>query len=360
MKLDRARWWLLREHPFYGQLTMGLADALTQEKTASTNGTRIKWGREFLSGLTDEETRFVLAHETMHCAHGHLWRLPTDERGNQAGDYVINEILAPVKGMAMPHGGLRCPPEWAALSEEEICHRLPPPQDGRGEGQPGDGCGQFEEPDGEDKEDLQQQWEERIIQARVVAEAQKGQTPDAMGRILERLAHQPIDWRKEMADFVRSVISTRNDWSRPARRHSWQSVIYPRRKPDQLGTIVFARDTSGSIDQDLCAEFSAHITAALADAGCAGIVLDCDVEIQDEIALAPGEECPLTAKGGGGTSHIPVFGRVAELTDSGEHIAGVVCLTDLETDFPVGPDVPTLWITKSRSIAPFGRTVRVE
>src|SRR6185369_16129729 len=70
--------------------------------------------------LTDEELRFVLLHETLHCAHQHLWRLPPDENGNIAGDYCINRTLAGVPGISMPEGGLVCPPEFDLLAEEEI------------------------------------------------------------------------------------------------------------------------------------------------------------------------------------------------------------------------------------------------
>ena len=88
-KVDRARWWALQFCPFYAQLMMGLADVLAAVKTAATDGKVIRWGREFLGRLTDKQVRFVLLHETLHCAHGHLWRLPYDAEGNQAGDLSI-------------------------------------------------------------------------------------------------------------------------------------------------------------------------------------------------------------------------------------------------------------------------------
>jgi len=389
LNLNRARWWALTSQPFYGQLAMGLADIIDDGvPTACTDGKVIRWGRKFLSTLTDEETRFIVLHEALHCGHGHLWRLPPDQNGNAAADYVVNQILAGIDGIKMPKGGLVCPPEWVGLAEEEIYARLPPPKKddkggGKGQGEPNP-CGDFSapaEPDGKPGEKpgnkpgsgaeagteggaddagspLKEEWERRVIQAAQNASAGRGSLPADMERLLERMREQPVDWRREMADFVREVISVRNDWSRSARRHAWQSVIYPRRRTDQMGLVILARDTSGSISAEQCAEFSAHITTALADAGCRGLVLDCDAAIQQEIWLDAGQECPLTAKGGGGTSHKPIWERAAELAEQGERIAGIVCLSDLATTFPDDDGgFATLWVSTSDAVAPFGRTV---
>ena len=141
-------------------------------------------------------------------------------------------------------------------------------------------------------------------------------------------------------------------------------VIYPRRKRDQVGTIVVVRDTSGSIDNALCAEFSAQVTTLTSDLRCRTVVIDCDTRIHREITLEAGDECPAEAVGGGGTSFEPAFERVRELMDCGEEVAGVIYLTDLDGSFPDEasvPCVPVLWAAyNTNSVAPFGRTIRVK
>ena len=131
-----------------------------------------------------------MLHETLHCAHGHLWRLPHDKAGNEAGDYVINRTLATVNGIKMPTGGLECPYDWNDLAEEEIYSRLckptqKPGDDGpKDDDQPGSACGDFEVPaagdqpgegEGEDGaqagESLKDEWERKVIQAQQVANA---------------------------------------------------------------------------------------------------------------------------------------------------------------------------------------------
>jgi predicted metal-dependent peptidase len=123
---------------------------------------------------------------------------------------------------------------------------------------------------------------------------------------------------------------------------------------------VFVRDTSGSVDDDICAAYTAMIDACLAELGCEAIVLDCDTDIEAEYRLSPGMPCPLRAEGGGGTDFAPPFARCQTLLDAGERIAGLVYLTDLEGSFPDDPGIPTLWIaTGGQRSAPFGRVVAV-
>lgn len=400
LKIERARWWALSNQPFYGSLAMGLQDVMGNPhgKTACTDGRRIFWDREFLGKLSDEETRFVLLHETMHPAHGHMWRLPPDERGNMAGDYAINATLAKLPGLKMPEGGL-LDKAFDGMAEEEILNRIPEPpkggggsgsgsscgdfckpaDDGEGKGEPGKGSNSGDKPKGQGKtptngqsgqnqpqnalsENLQDQWKERVIQAAQAAKALgQGSAPADMQRIIDQTLSQKIDWKREMADFVKERMSTRNDWSRSARRHAWQPVIYPRKRQDETGLIVAVRDTSGSIDEKTIGEFNGLIESCMAESNCRAIVMDCDAALHGEYPIEPGELVPSQAKGGGGTDFRPPFERVAQLVESGEKIAGLIYLTDMMGSFPeTAPDFATLWLATTDAQGPFGRTVRIE
>jgi predicted metal-dependent peptidase len=317
--------------------------------------------------------------------------LPTDQRGNIAGDHEINLLLKGLAGVSMPDGGL-ADPQYRGMACEDILGALPEEQpqdqpqgdqgdqgdDGSGQSKPGDGasdpCGTFTapaDPDGtgdpqaaaQASQDLRDAWETRVMQAAQAAQALGvGEIPGDMQRILDKVRHQAIDWRREMADFVRDAMSTRNDWSRSSRRHAWQPVIYPRRRVDEIGTVIFARDTSGSVDNRTAAEYSALITDCVSELGCAGVVIDCDMSIKAEYHINGFESCPLTAKGGGGTDFRPVFNRADEMVAAGEHVAGVVYLTDMQCGgrVPDSSDIPTLWLSTSDMVGSFGRTVRIE
>lgn len=381
LRIDRARWWALSNQPFYGALAMSLPDNLTPTPgvdTAATDGAQILWNEGYVGTLDDEEIRYVLLHETLHNAHLHPWRLPADDRGNAAGDHAINLLLNRIPGIRMPKGGL-ADPQYEGMAEEDILAVLPEPEpdNGSGPGSGSDPCGSFTAPaagdgDGDSGQDpqaaaqqsqqLREQWESRVIQA---AQAQQalgvGELPGDLERILERIRHRAVDWRREMADFVRDAASTRNDWSRAARRHAWQPVIYPRKRADEVGLVIFARDTSGSVDDRTAAEYSALITDCLSETGCTGIVFDCDASIRAEYVLDGYTDCPLTAKGGGGTDFRPVFNRADEMVAAGEHVAGVVYLTDMQHGgrIPDSSEIPTLWLATRDGSAPFGRTVRI-
>lgn len=400
LRIDRARWWSLTNQPFYGALAMSLPDVFGRPgvDTAATDGRSIMWNPAYVETLTDEEIRFVLLHETLHCAHQHMWRLPTDQRGNVAGDHEINLLLQGLTGIKMPDGGL-ADPQYRGMSCEDILGSLPEEQpgdesedgdqgdsDGSGSagapGTPGgpgkpasDPCGTFTAPSPDDTgaaadpaaqaaadQQLREEWETRVVQAAQAAQALgTGDIPADMQRILDKVRAQAIDWRRELADFVRDAMSTRNDWSRASRRHAWQPVLYPRKRADEIGTVIFARDTSGSITDKLAAEYSALISQCLSETGCTGIVLDVDTEIKAEHVLAPGDECPLDAKGYGGTDFRPVFNRADEMVAMGEHVAGVVYLTDMLHGgrVPDSSELATLWLSTTDLVGPFGRTVKI-
>lgn len=412
LRIDRARWWALTNQPFYGSLAMTLPDVMDPScKTAYTNGEVIGWNPSYVEKLTDEEIRYVLLHETLHNGHLHPWRLPADKRGNEAGDHEINLLLNQIEGIKMPEGGL-ADPQYKDLACEDILGRLPDdePEDGGGESggdsdddsddqddesgsgsgdsgddqsqSPGGGdtsgaddpCGSFTEPPSDPgtsaqaaaqaSQELREAWEGRVMQAAQVAQALGvGDIPSDLQRILDKLRNQSVDWRRELADFVKDAMSTRNDWSRAARRHMWQPVIYPRKRNDDVGTVIFARDTSGSINDALCAEFTGLISDCVSEMGCRGIVLDCDTTIQAEYEISSYEECPLTAKGGGGTRFQPVFDKADEMVASGEQVAGIVYLTDMMSGDlgSLMSEIPTLWLaTSDWGTEPFGRRVKVE
>lgn len=395
-KIDRARWWGFNHVPWYAALASNLSDVIEWDPnntTAMTDGRSIFWNPLFVQRLSDREMRFVLFHETLHCAHMHFWRLPRNRRANKAGDYEINAILRRIDGMQMPQVGLYNP-QYENMSCEDIYRQLPKQEEGnegdgnsgKGEGDidPG-GCGGFKDPardgqngkqKGEGKapgrneaqtgsgsdsnpdsepistESLKERWERALVQAEIAAKVLKqGNIPGHFERILRRIRVADLDWRQETAEFIRMAIGVRNDWTRPSKRHATQSVIYPRKKSDGLGTVIFIRDTSGSISDDESSEQASHIDACIAENNCEGIVLDNDTHIRKEYRISPSDPAPLTAVGGGGTDFRYIPGYVKNLIENGDKISGVIIFSDGAgaefTDAEWPSDVPLLWIIKN-------------
>mgnify|MGYP003652337050 CR=1 FL=1 len=364
ISLYRARDWALRTPStvFYGVLSSNLIDIMDDTiETACTDGKSIKWNPTWLASLTEEEVRFVLLHETLHCANQHFWRLPLNKRGNIAGDYVINAILSKIAGLKMPKGGL-LDAQYSNMAEEQVLALLPKDEDEEQEGDEG-GCGGFGEPAPdapEASQTLSQQWTGAILQADFAQRsAGAGSAPSDMQRMIDAIKVSAPDWKQEMADFVRSAISQRNDWSRSSRRMASAPCIYPRKRADQIGQIVFVRDTSGSVDGAVLNAFNALIESAMADTSCPAIVIDADYDVRAEYRLEAGDAVPATAKGGGGTAFQPAFNRIAGIIEAGDAVAGVVYLTDLEGPQAGACDLPVLWLCTTDNVADFGRTVRV-
>jgi len=394
LKVDQARWWVLQNLPFYGQLGMRLSDELSDVPTAQTNGRSIKWGREFLTKLTDEETRFVLVHEVKHCAHGHFWRLPIrEEAGQKAADYAINGELNGLTGIKMPADALCDLPRFGGKAEEEIYGLLKrvkrPDPDGNEKAPSGPGgdtgvpvpdpgaCGSFGDPAPDEQPGgdpaggaqgaslpapatLREEWEQAVIQADMAQRSTgRGDLSADEQRLLNRVRAQKVDWRAECADFIKSAVDYRNpDWTRSSRRMATAPVIYPRRKSGKFGLIVFVRDTSGSVDNDTVSAFNSLIADCLGDVGSDGLLIDADSTVCAVYDLIQGDEIPATAQGGGGTDFCPAFERVNQAVADGQQIAGLIYLTDGDGSFPEAPpDYPVLWVLTQENKVPWGRAV---
>lgn len=400
LKLERARDFLFSRHPFYGALAMRLADTFTPEiPTAATDGRGIKWNPDFLATLTDEETRFVIAHETLHCAHGHLWRLPADKTANLAADYEIAETLANLPGLAFPAIAAALPGEFPNMACEEIDKILrgrkqqqqqsddgtgAPGGDG-GDGPPGpgdftapapDGTGTAGAPDASPGATpgatdpaatpatlpLRDAWEQAVQSAAQVAAAGCGELPGDLARLVSDRARVKVDWRTELAAFLKSAVPTRTDYTRSARRMATAPVIYPRRRVDTLETVAIVRDTSGSISGPILAAFNDCVRSLAEEMNCAILLIDADRRVQATHEVPAGMPFPETAAGGGGTDFRPAFAEIRRRQESGENFAGLVYLTDLEGPEPSADDVTleTLWMCTTSEIAATGRTVRIE
>ena len=129
---------------------------------------------------------------------------------------------------------------------------------------------------------------------------------------------------------------------------------------EELGDVVIAVDTSGSVgDRDL-GIFAEAVNGILGAFDCSATVLYHDTAVQTvQHWQSCDGELVLDPVGGGGTSHRCVF---EWLDRHAWNPSCVVCLTDLETRFPDRPPpVPVLWavVGDHSSPPPFGSRVSV-
>ena len=342
-------------------------------ETMSTDGKTLHYHPEFVLGLSPDELLGVLVHEVMHNALSHPFRRGgrDPQRWNIACDLVVNPLLLET-GFVLPplcllpgegaYAGLpigKSADEYYGLLD--IPHVDPDNDDSQPNPDPG-GCGGVKEPDQGDPslgESMAAQWQVAVVQAEQIAKS-RGELPSGLQRTVSAIQHPPIDWREVLRTFV--AASARNDysWSRPNRRFLWQGLYLPGLHSEELGEIIIAIDTSGSVGTRELGQFTSEVNAILGTFDCTATVLYHDTDIQ-HVQTWRSSDGPLSLEpiGGGGTSHRCIFDWIDQEAMTP---ACIICLTDLQTRFPqLTPVTPVLWavIGNNPMAPPFGFCVQV-
>jgi len=416
--IRKARAGLILDLPFFGSLALRLTvkeDPGCQ--TAWTDGRLLGYNPQWVESMSLDEVKAVLCHEVMHCAMQHQTRRQerSPNQWNVAADYAINPIVQDA-GLKLPAGAL-VESQYHGQSAEQIYAHLPKggnqgdegeQQGGSGEGQQQGGSGgqgqqqqpkqqkpenkkpepkpeekqpekkqpqQNTDPGGTgevrdatneegqvateaDKREMEQDWKVAVVQA---ATQQKncGSLPGELQRMVEDIVDPVVDWRELLRRFVDQSAKNDYRWFPPNRRHIHDGMYLPSARSEELGTVVVAIDTSGSIAQKELDQFTGELNAILEDykAGCK--VIYCDSRIAGIEEFQP-DELPvvLDPKGGGGTNFKPPFDYLEE---EGEIPPCFIYFTDgMCSQFPEEPEYPVLWAcTEKRFDPPFGEVVEV-
>lgn len=361
--------------------------------TAATDGKEILWNPSFFDSLSDGELVTVLCHEVAHCLLGHVWRMP--EGGipliwNLAIDWVVNGMLdefgqfrvkqGKSNPFPMPSHAL-LDPKYLGMAEEVIYDSLPKPQNGSGtvfiqsgsqsthgtgkRPKSGSGAGlersmgEVIPQSGQADKKSKQDWEGVLIQS-VQAAKQFGFVPGALERYAGTLVAPKVPWYELLRNWLREQCQDDWDFMKPNQYYSDSKFILPSLHSERMGTIVFGKDTSGSIDDKLLTQFVSEQQTCL-DELKPNLLLDLcfDAEIQSQVEYRPGDRISKEAKGGGGTSFVSVTNHCNNLPEQPKCL---IVLTDLCGEFPDhAPSYPVLWVVwGGETKAPFGQVVNVE
>ena len=108
----------LMKHPetalYSGVILMGENSIIEEKTTAYTDGRNKKYGRDFISKLTDAELRGLILHENLHVALKHIPRFKKEFKDNPmlvnaSADYVVNDVIMNLQDKhfcSLPQGGL--------------------------------------------------------------------------------------------------------------------------------------------------------------------------------------------------------------------------------------------------------------
>ena len=364
--------------PFFATLALFTRFIPTQSiATAGTDGKDIYYNPDFLLPLSPSQQDGLLLHEVLHAALLHCLRRGVRDawRWNIAADIVVNGMIMQQGDFALPQGGVR-DQKLEHLSVEEIYELLP--EDNRYnsiildllDGVPGEGkkpglplnesAAQFDSLSEAKKAELESHWRNAMQQAAVIARTTgQGKLPAGIERELGSLDRSQLDWRSYL---WRYLVKTPSDYSGYDRRFIGRGLYLETLQGESVKVYV-AVDTSGSINNQRLKMFLSEVQGILSSYP----HLKCELYYADAAIHGPYEldadgQIPLP-QGGGGTSFIPFFNRVAENWDG---MATGVCvyLTDGYGSFPKNPpQLPVLWVVTPKGLNlnkfPFGEAVRL-
>jgi predicted metal-dependent peptidase len=355
MGASKAR--LLLQQPFYGVL-LSMTDFIQEDSipTMATDGTKVFYNPAFTMEIADDEVFGVLLHEISHCIYLHCTQKRrmnrAHHRWNVATDYAINLEIKNM-GYKLP-SGLLLDDKYRDLAAEQIYDKLP------------EDCSNkqtfdihIENTDSSEWDDM----EDKIVTAYEMTKdaKSKGDIPAGIKRWIDKIRKSKVNWTRIFHQYIGNAIS-KDDYSytRVNKRFLGQDIYLPDLRSHTLGRVIVAIDTSGSIDKEQLQQFAAEIHKI------SGLILEltvitCDAEVHEVVKVQQFQNFmnKLKFKGGGGTSHKPIFAKIKELRMDPELL---VSLTDMYSDIDQikKPNYPVLWCSTSEvDKAPFGKVVQI-
>ncbi len=396
-----------QETALYGSVMM-MGESVVQEgiPTAYTDGENKKYGKEFMDGLTDEESRALIMHENLHVALMHIPRhkdlMKEDHTlANVAMDIVVNNIIDNLTDKTL------CKlPESAILdhkfdgwSVREIYNELRKQNPQRQKSQKGSAGGGSELGDGNEnnssgegeviningKQVTVQGGDEHDGTGKVLSPEEAKEFEEKVGRALReggilagRLGakiprevtaslDKPIDWKEALRDFVSTAVRGKDEltWRRFNRGLLANDILAPSVESETMTEVLIAIDTSGSINQEMISKFAYQLQLICDSVNPETVrVLWWDTEVHGEQVFggdSPNVKDILKPLGGGGTCVGCVSEYIVEKKYSPDCI---VVFTDgyVEDKVDWGTGIETLWlVTENRNFKPpKGKMVKID
>ena len=309
--IEKAKVRLMLKHPFFGSILLRRPMEATDEIPTAcvTSEGAIKYNPSFVESMGFDELIFLLAHEAMHVALGHLPRMKDRDHKlwNYACDAVINETLIAEGVGEFIAGGIRMLGAQYRTSEsiyDEIASRLKPkektspaigqgltlplfPDDLEADGQAGGLAGASDDgsENGNDstastppfigelnipdlprearkmtQEEINEQIEEgKLALGQALTTARTcGNMSGGLARFIGSILESSMPWYELLERYMVSKAEQRYNWSRPDKRRLNIAYLPRRERFPSLGTVVIGVDVSGSISDIEIAEYLGH------------------------------------------------------------------------------------------------------
>ena len=414
-KLEKCRTLIVINYGFFASLMMQLKIVKDDERmeqmgmpTMATNGKELIFHSKFVEKLTCSDLNFVIIHEIMHVAMGHMWRRNNriPEIWNIACDYAINLAIMEICGdyqkrlknlsddelVTMPKEVLY-DEKYKGMFAEQIYEDLmknakvvqayssadgddnsqdennqnnqgkgksPSQRKGKGQSQ-GKGIPQapqnhklWEEEDKKSqayKQDKLSQWDSNTQEA---AKQMKncGVGSDYIERYITSITKPQKNWRNLLREFIDEEV---NDYSfvPPDRRYDYDGIFLPdfNDKAEIVKDVLFFIDTSGSMSPKEISVCFSEIQGAIDQfkKHLHGTLLFFDYDVKDkyyDFDDVHGDITKIAPLGGGGTNFDAPFEFVEKNKHIFEDVKGIIILTDGECNYPdeYWEKYKTLWI----------------
>ena len=364
-----------------------LFQAYGQPPTAFSDGKILGVNRKFFEGLTFGQQISLLAHETLHPALEHQWRIGTRDQqlANIAMDFEVNQILKENNFAALPgrfwiqddkYEGWPFEKIYDDLLQNATVVQLAP-----GQGPPGNGNAiqkvggktfiylsmpDVQECPGNDseKQEARNRMQSKVVNAATMAEKMQGNVPAQIRRLIEKIKCPPIPWHEKLERFMQNMSWDDFEWAKPDRQGFWKTgFVTPTLYSERMGCVAIFIDTSGSISARELAEFGYHTNGVRAQTlPEQTILIYCDAAVQEPVEFYPdGMPLTLEGRGGGGTDFRPPFEWLKKNNITPDV---AIYFTDMCGSFPdKDPGYPVIWVTKSNfddEKVPFGEILNFE
>ena len=399
-KIDTSKFKLLQnKFCFFGILALYFKyDVKEDVETAYTDGKNIVFGAKFLDNLSIGELNWVIAHEVMHVANGHLRRrgMRRPKLWNVACDYAIHSILKEFEDdlFKMPKNVLYDKKYDNKASEtiykelydefgeeiekqekkiNDLIKKMLDNHDAWEQAQKSgsdskDGSKDSEEGFGDIDEASPEEWEKRMVgAAKLAAGKNAGHLSGFLKKILGKLTPPKKDWRLLLQEFITPEIFDYS-FNPPDRRFSESECMLPDFNDvnDAVKNIVFFIDISGSMSEKVIYEVYSEVVGAVSQfSSMSGYLGYFDTEVQNFKRFEDVSEVLENKPHSGGGTEFEACFEYLNNTDELDinDVAGIVLLTDGYCGYGkselLSQGIPTMFVMTESDIpeAPFGRTI---
>jgi hypothetical protein len=385
-RVKDARVWLSARIPFLGYVATRLMPRLANpEDRVDTAGVApdgtLVLNDGFVSGLTDPQLRFLIAHEVLHPGFGVFERRQHRDRilFNVAHDFVINAILQDFsasvgKGMEFIEGGC-LDRQYDNMSAEEVYDKIL--EMGKnamklGGSMSGDCRSDLSSTadgqaahrgDQSAQRTLDRNWQTALEAGRQVHEAQLGQgsLPARLAQLLDDIKDPKVSWQTVLSEWLgENGCKADTTYQRPSRRSESAGEILPGVLKTGLPDVTILWDTSGSM-HGTAGEILSEVASITGELGLTVRLIICDAAVHADVeGLDKAEDFIPHISGGGGSDFSPAF----DVLRGEGNTSVVVAFTDGYIGVPqTQPEClgGVLWVITDRGVRPaaWGQAIRL-